>query len=158
SWLDALALVRDGLREVQRRALVAYLVDQLGLRDAAALSEQLLVDVEMTACQQTTRLKQAISSAQTFVERCRLNLEPLVSADPEFDAAWRQWEWMKNYRVWEANRKIFLYPENWIEPELRDDKSPFFRELESELLQGDLTEDAAEAAIERYLEKLHTVA
>jgi hypothetical protein len=29
------------------------------------------------------------------------------------------WQWRKNYRVWDANRKIFLYPENWIEPELR---------------------------------------
>jgi SpoVK/Ycf46/Vps4 family AAA+-type ATPase len=30
-----------------------------------------------------------------------------------------EWEWRKNYRVWDANRKIFLYPENWIEPDLR---------------------------------------
>jgi ATPase family associated with various cellular activities (AAA) len=30
-----------------------------------------------------------------------------------------EWQWRKNYRVWDANRKIFLYPENWIEPELR---------------------------------------
>jgi hypothetical protein len=30
-----------------------------------------------------------------------------------------RWEWRKNYRVWDANRKIFLYPENWIGPELR---------------------------------------
>jgi len=29
------------------------------------------------------------------------------------------WEWLKNYRVWDANRKIFVYPENWTEPELR---------------------------------------
>ena len=29
------------------------------------------------------------------------------------------WKWRKNYRVWDANRGIFLYPENWIEPELR---------------------------------------
>ena len=29
------------------------------------------------------------------------------------------WEWRKNYRVWEANRKVFLFPENWIEPEER---------------------------------------
>lgn len=28
-------------------------------------------------------------------------------------------EWLKNYRVWDANRKIFVYPENWTEPELR---------------------------------------
>jgi hypothetical protein len=26
------------------------------------------------------------------------------------------WESAKNYRVWEANRKVFLYPENWIDP------------------------------------------
>jgi ATP-dependent 26S proteasome regulatory subunit len=29
------------------------------------------------------------------------------------------WEWRKKYRVWEANRKVFVYPENWIEPDLR---------------------------------------
>jgi SpoVK/Ycf46/Vps4 family AAA+-type ATPase len=30
-----------------------------------------------------------------------------------------EWEWRRRYRVWDANRKIFLYPENWIEPEQR---------------------------------------
>lgn len=39
-------------------------------------------------------------------------------------------KWMKNYRVQEANRKVFLYPENWIEPELRDNKTPFFKDLD----------------------------
>ena len=29
------------------------------------------------------------------------------------------WQWLKRYRVWDANRKIFVYPENWIEPEQR---------------------------------------
>ena len=48
---------------------------------------------------------------------------------------------MKRYRVWEANRKVFLWPENWLEPELRDDQSPFFKETMSELLQSDITED-----------------
>lgn len=38
-------------------------------------------------------------------------------------------------RSWAANRKTFLYPENYLEPELRDDKSPFFEDLESELLE-----------------------
>ena len=28
------------------------------------------------------------------------------------------WEWRKNYRAWDANRQIFVYPENWIEPDL----------------------------------------
>jgi hypothetical protein len=30
-----------------------------------------------------------------------------------------KWQWSKNYRVWDANRKTFVYPENWVEPELR---------------------------------------
>jgi hypothetical protein len=53
---------------------------------------------------------------------------------------------------------VFLFPENWLEPELRDDKSPFFRELESELLQSDITDDAAATALLHYLEKLDEVA
>ena len=53
---------------------------------------------------------------------------------------------MKRYRVWEANRKVFLWPENWLEPELRDDQSPIFKETMSELLQSDITEDAAAIA------------
>jgi len=28
------------------------------------------------------------------------------------------WEWLSSYQIWEANRKVFLYPENWLEPEL----------------------------------------
>jgi len=30
-----------------------------------------------------------------------------------------QWQWRKKYRVWEANRKVFVYPENFLEPDLR---------------------------------------
>jgi glycerol kinase len=30
------------------------------------------------------------------------------------------WDRDTHYRVWEANRKTFLYPENWPEPDLRD--------------------------------------
>ena len=72
--------------------------------------------------------------------------------------SWRQWRYAKNYRVWEAARKVFLYPENWIQAELRDDKSPFFKELENELMQGDLTHEHAERALLHYLEKLNDVA
>jgi hypothetical protein len=65
---------------------------------------------------------------------------------------------MKQYRVWEANRKVFLYPENWLEPELRDDASPFFKELVSELVQNDITTDSVESAFRTYLSKLNDVA
>jgi ABC toxin N-terminal region/Neuraminidase-like domain len=127
-------------------------------RDVNDIYAHFLIDVEMSPCQMTSRIKQAISSVQLFVQRCLMNLEPEVLASAEVDEKWREWKWMKNYRVWEANRKVFLYPENWIEPELRDDKSPFFEALESELMQSDLTKETAEEAFHSYLEKLDQVA
>jgi hypothetical protein len=119
------------------------------------LYERLLVDVQMDPCMPTSRVAQAISTVQLFVSRCLLNLEPDVSPaaiDP------LRWEAMKRYRVWEANRRVFLFPENWLDPELRDDKSPFFRDVETELLQSDITDQAAATALGHYLEKLDEVA
>ena len=69
-----------------------------------------------------------------------------------------RWEWMQRYRVWEANRKVFLYPENWIVSELRDDKSPFYKELESELLQKDINTQTVQDALKSYLIKVDEVA
>jgi receptor-binding and translocation channel-forming TcA subunit of Tc toxin/ABC toxin-like protein/neuraminidase-like protein/putative peptidoglycan binding protein len=169
-WVEIAKPLQDVLRETQRQALVAYLVThpvrvsgtdghaRPAWRDVNGIYAHYLIDVEMSPCQMTSRIKQAISSVQLFVQRCLMNLERDVSVSAEFDDAWRQWKWMKNYRVWEANRKVFLYPENWIEPELRDDKSPFFKELENELVQNDLTFDTAETAFVHYLEKLDAVA
>ena len=65
---------------------------------------------------------------------------------------------MRKYRVWEANRKVFLWPENWIEPELKKDRSPFFKDLENELLQNEINQYTVETAFSNYLEKLDGVA
>ncbi len=128
-----------------------------GFRDTNELYAYFLIDIEMNPCMMTSRIKQAISSTQLFIQRCLMNLEPNVIASSDVDEKWLDWKWMKNYRVWEANRKVFLYPENWIEPELRDNKSPFFEDLENELMQNDVTNDTAEIALKTYLEKLDQV-
>src|SRR5262249_37377155 len=62
------------------------------------------------------------------------------------------------YRVWEANRKIFLFPENWLEPEFRDDKTYLFTELEGALLQGDVSANLVEGALFTYLKRLEEIA
>lgn len=155
AWLEAAPALGDPLREARRAALVAYLVPRLGVGDANGLYQLTLIDVEMSPCMMTSRIKQAISSAQLFVQRCLLNLDPDVPPDA-VDA--QHWEWMKNYRVWEANRKVLFYPENWILPELRDDKTPIFRELEQKLLQNDVTDANVEKALADYLQKLDAVA
>lgn len=156
TWLTIAEPLKSQLREQQRSALIAHLIARRpGIEEASDLFAHYLIDVEMNSCMKTSRIKQAISSVQLFVQHCLMNLEPGVEIS---EVSAKQWEWMRNYRVWEANRKIFLYPENWIVPELRDDKSPFFKELENELLQNELTQSTAETALTHYLEKLDEVA
>ena len=125
------------------------------LRGPNELYAHFLIDVEMDPCMLTSRIVLANSSVQLFVQRCLLNLEPEVELAPE-DA--KEWEWMKQYRIWEANRKVFLYPENWIYPELRNDKTPLFRELESGLLQDELNDITVEREYLKYLNGLNQVA
>jgi hypothetical protein len=158
-WPQITQPLRDTLREKQRDALAAFLITrQDNIKSPADLYSYYLVDVEMSACMQTSRIKLAISAVQLFVQRCLLNLENKeITIKPRDVESWNQWKWMKNYRVWEANRKIFCYPENWVEPDLRDNKSPFFQELENELLQDELTEDSVKRAYLNYLQKLETV-
>jgi hypothetical protein len=163
AWRLRVRPVNDELRALQRDALVAYILQAFRLQPDRAhidtpdkLFEYFLMDVAMEPCMQTSRIRHALSSVQLFIERCMLNLEPALAA--LFDGAKRdQWTWMKRYRIWEAQRRVFLYPENWLEPELRDDKSPFFKELEEELLQSDITDASAEQAMLNYLAKLQNV-
>jgi hypothetical protein len=53
---------------------------------------------------------------------------------------------------------VFLWPENWIEPELKQDRSPFFKDLENELLQNEINQQTVETAFANYLDKLDGVA
>ncbi|WP_052499538.1 neuraminidase-like domain-containing protein [Streptomyces vietnamensis] len=163
-WTAAATPLRDALRERQRSALVSYLVahpllDRDGRprwKDADDLHDHFLLDVEMGPTQLTTRLAQAVYSVQLFVQRLQLNLEHAYTWHG--DGLWAQWEWMKQYRLWEANQKVFLYPENYFEPELRADKTPFFTDFENALMQREVTSTAVEDAVKGYLESLDKVA
>lgn len=163
-WLAMLQPIHDQVRARSRDALVAATLrrmsnstdpEQRAVDTPDKLFEYFLMDVAMEPCMQTSRIRHALSSVQLFIERCLMGLEPKVSPS-SIDAA--QWEWMKRYRVWEANRKVFLWPENWLEPELRDDQSPFFKEAMSDLLQGEVTEQRVAEALLGYLTKLEEVA
>jgi len=166
TWLTLSAEIQDALRERKRDALAAYLLTQPKPADAPTgkwensndLYAYYLLDVEMGACQLTSRLVQASGSVQLFVQRCFMGLEPEVKVRADDDDAWRWWKWMRKYRVWEANRKVFLWPENWIEPELKKDCSSFFKDLENELLQNEINQYTVETAFANYLEKLDGVA
>jgi len=159
TWLSTLKEIMDAIHPQKRNALIAYLLaTNPGMKDENDLYEYFLVDVEMEACMPSSRIVQAHNSIQLFVQRCLMGLEPDAIADVEKDPNWNQWKWMKNYRVWEANRKVFLYPENWYDVTLTDDKTYFLTEFINEIQQNELTNDTAEEAIKKYLEKLDNIA
>ena len=163
TWTTVGKPLNDKIRDNSKSALIAFVLNmtpiiQLDLTKADDLYTYFLIDVQMSPCMQTSRIVQATAAIQLFVQRCLLNLEndnsnANLNIGPDaIDAA--QWEWRKNYRIWEANREVFLYPENWIDPTLRDNRTPFFQDLQSELQQGPVTADVAESAFQNYLTKL----
>ena len=155
NWQRIAQSIFDNLRQRKRDVLVAYIMHKEGFERIEQLFEYFLIDPGMEPVVQTSRVKLAISSVQLFIQRSLLNLEKHVHPTAINS---QHWQWMKRYRVWEANRKIFLFPENWLEPEFRDGKTHLFQELESALLQGDVSNDLVENAFFNYLKKLEELA
>lgn len=161
SWRSAFKPLRDKLRQRERDALIGYLTNgdhevhgkTRSFVDANDLLFFFLIDPEMEPDTQISRVRLALNSIQLFVERVFMGLES-QNALAHLDPMKQRWSWMQSYRVWEANRKVFLFPENWIEPELRDDKTELFKELEEELKQDDVTDERAEQLLYRYVEGL----
>ena len=164
-WNDLARKQADTLRLLKRDKLLDTIISspfyQLTgpeFAHASQVYDFILLDPLMNSCMYTTRLKQAISAIQLLIQRTFMGLEGDQHRESLKESLGAAWEWKKNYRVWEAQQKILLYPENWIEPELRDDKSPFFEEFESKLAQSDIDERSIESALKSYLAKLEDVA
>ena len=151
-----------------RDALVAFIIfnsiirtKNFGFENSNDLYDYFLLDITMDDCFELPRIVVATNSVQAYISRCLLGLE--ISADEKYRVLldldeMEEWEWRKNYRVWEANRKIFLFPENYIEPEIRDNKTPEFKVLEDELLQQKLDLEVVENAYKTYIHQVMKLA
>ena len=62
-----------------------------------------------------------------------------------------KWAYMGRYTLLEAHRKVFLYPENWAEPSLRDNKSEQFQVLEATVLQNDVSTESIINALQTHI-------
>lgn len=157
-WLQALKSLMDPIRERKRDALITHLLAiNPGLKSRLDVYDVFLTDPEWSARMPSSRLVQAHSTVQLFIRRCLEGLEPKAVADLT-DQDWKQWEWMKNYRVWEVARKVFVDAQYYLKPEWRDDKTEIFAEFESTLQQKELNEENVNAAFEGYLDRLDQIA
>ncbi|NES18101.1 MAG: hypothetical protein F6K41_04040 [Symploca sp. SIO3E6] len=153
---QTLTNLTNQINGAKRDALVPYVIHELNqkdptlkLRNPRDLYGYLLIDVEVAGIVPTSYVKDAISTVQLYLYRALNQLEPGVKVDPELN---KIWSWMNHYRVWQDNREVFLYPENYIEPELRKQKTPEYKTLENALQQGDLTDPVVvDAAFQAYM-------
>ena len=165
AWLTAAQSLNDPLRERRRDAYVAYLTGQRDPTtwqplawgaDTNSLFDYFLIDSQMSSCMATSRVVQGYAAVQLFVERCFSNLEPNV--DVTQDDAWGWWSWMKRYRLWQANREIFLWPENWLVETDRPNRSELFDKLMDETRQAHATADELETVVLNYIDRLDQIA
>ncbi len=171
-WLTVAPPIMNPIREHRSAALQDYLVgngDDAGhvFPDVNALFDYFLIDTQMSSCEVTTRVIQAYVAVQIYVERCRMNLEadnstkwpgiPNMTVDPN-DDAWDWWSWMKRYRIWQAAREVFLYPENWLIESQRSSRTEIYKKLEQDVHQGDHSSTQFESVTLNYLDGLDDVA
>jgi len=160
AWADVGPGIQARLLEARRDVLVPsllwyYEVSQPQIVSVNDLSGYLLLDVQMGGSNQTSQVVLALASVQMYLNRVRANIEPGIAHLP-IPEVW--WQWLTTYRMWEANRRVFLYPENYLDPTLRSSRTSLFRQLESDLLQTNITPQRVEEVYRNYVQGLERYA
>jgi hypothetical protein len=139
------AATRDALLAVVLWKLNAIYAD---ITTPENVYEYLLIDVKMGDIVNVSYIKEGLNACQLYLQRCRLKIEQGANII-DIPEAW--WEWIMQYREWEANRQIFVYPENYLLPSIRHSKTTPFVELESNLQQSDITETYVDESYRNYM-------
>ncbi|WP_167659352.1 Ig-like domain-containing protein [Pseudomonas fluorescens] len=155
------------IEEQRRDALVAYYLGQivpssntaapLRLTTPEDLYEYLLIDNQVSAQVDTSRVAQAIASLQQYIHAIYNGMEPgyPYGFSAEELRSWR--ESMSQYSVWAGYQMIEDYPENYIDPSLRQGKTSQFKTFENNLGQSRLTDDSVQIALKNYLSQFELV-
>ncbi|MBL4648051.1 MAG: hypothetical protein JKY13_03745, partial [Gammaproteobacteria bacterium] len=156
---DVDVIRQKSVQENERNLLTGHLLAQINqvfedIKTPDDLYAFLLVDVKMSGSTMISPMILGINSLQLYIQRSQLSLEAGVIGNiPE-----RQWQWMQSYSTWRANRQVYLYPENYIDPSLRRLQTPLYKTLQNELLQGDVDKATINSAFGRYVDGLANIA
>lgn len=150
-----------GLLEKRRSALVEYCIGQVGktgtgkfnfLRTPEDLFELLRLDPLDSYPVQSSWVAEATSCAQQFIHAAYRKLEPGYKKAIFNSQDLKLWELYNNYPDWAAVTQIGIYPENFINPFVRQRKTGLFKALENDLNQTRLSSDSVQRALQNYLQ------
>ena len=149
------------LLEKRRSALVEYSIGQVNgsgdrdynfLRTPTDLFELLRMDPLDSYPVQSSWVAEATSCAQQYIHAVYRKLEPGFEKHLFDKRDLATWELYSNYPDWAALQLIALYPENFINPFVRQRKTSLFKALENNLNQTRLSTDSVQAALRDYLQ------
>jgi hypothetical protein len=155
------AIVLKKINESRRDALVNYALAEntfgQEIKTADELYQHLLLDTKIGGEVKTTKVAEAISSLQLYIERCIDGAEPDANADKvahhfSTDNFLDNWSiYNKRYSRWAGKEKLKYYAADYIDPTLRYNKTELFTEFEQSINQAKLTENAVTKAMQKYL-------
>ncbi|WP_175650703.1 Tc toxin subunit A-related protein [Pseudomonas sp. Marseille-P9899] len=155
------------LAQDHRDALVAYYLGQIvpqhtvpagqGLVTEQDLYEFLLIDNQVSAQVDTSRVAMGMASVQQYLHAILNGMEPGYQG--VFDSkAQQEWRSSKSeYAVWAANQMLQDYPENYVDPGLRIKQTQGFREFVNDINQSRISADSVQKALQHYLGKFEHI-
>ncbi|EIV1878237.1 hypothetical protein L7E84_004719 [Salmonella enterica] len=162
--------VTNTLNQGYRDALLAYYLGQYiphsgdeelveMIKTPEDTYEYLLIDPLVSNEVSTSQVSTGISSIQQYINSIILNMEPGYNTqilDQEQVSQWR--EGANQYALWSAAVELDTYPENYIDPTLRNNKTTYFKGLENTLNQSKINDDTVQNAVLQYLSNFEDVA
>ncbi|MGP2471536.1 neuraminidase-like domain-containing protein [Yersinia sp. 2540 StPb PI] len=155
------AIVLKKISESRRDALVNYALAKKTfgkeIKTADELYQHLLLDTKIGSEVKTSKVAEAISSLQLYIERCIDGAEPDAAADKvarhfSTDNFLHNWSvYNKRYSRWAGKEKLKYYAADYIDPTLRYNKTELFTEFEQSINQAKLTENSVTKAMQKYL-------
>lgn len=145
------------LLEKRRTALVEYCIGQAArqkysfVKTPQDLFELLRMDPLDNYPVQSSWVAEATSCAQQFIHAAYRKLEPGYEKTVFPTEHLKLWELHSNYPDWAALALIAVYPENFINPFVRQRKTRLFKALENDLNQTRLNGDSVQRALQEYL-------
>ncbi|HEX5151233.1 MAG TPA: neuraminidase-like domain-containing protein [Parafilimonas sp.] len=160
---DAADKIDAAIWENERNALVSYLltlknIRSAGVRNIEELCGYFLIDLPMSSNMPTTRIRQAVSTVQSFVKRCLMGLESAkdkntlkeVGVLPEYIGD--NWEAMSFFRTWQVTMEFLINPYPYLSYKYLIDKSEAAKKLEENILKNDITSSNLEEFYRVYLQ------
>ncbi|MCL6703594.1 neuraminidase-like domain-containing protein [Pseudomonas sp. T1.Ur] len=159
--------LKQQLNETLRDAMLAYYLTHVvstdktlpDLKTADDLYQHWLIDVLVSQDVNTSEVAAAIASLQHYINRIQLGLEPgyethrMTASEEE---AWR--DRLHTYALWSDHEKLRTYPEIYLSPLLRKDKSESFELLENDLSQYRIDLKSVHASLQAYLSRFEEIA